>query len=701
MIFTFFRTPYWWRLGLLLSFLFSVSKQLSAENQCFTTDSVCKIPFSTTIIQWSFDADSTGPAHGYFLQRQYESGGNDGIFPSIGFQGSDGFRVSQYSTDKGVELVLPTLDTRALIAPSFSFNLAAPSGNFENRDYIGIYISTDGGGHYYPQLKVRGSQNNTSMGGWDFEGGLHFSKDFRYSVNSSTIYGHVNPDTKDSIAGISRITITELPRVPHLAIKLEIVNSTNESEVYVVDNLTLCSENAVVAGSGFSSDSLFIFESSGSFTVPSKSVGAIIRAGDEDTVRWNGSVNLQGPLWIQSGYLDAPGLVVDRSANGQVIGGNLVSRPSIELTLRDTGYHFVGERSFFPALDTMDYSWVFDPDAGQWASPQDFYSRSDSGRSMARVVYLWPQDTPFRLQAEWRSEAEALVLGWADTVMDGETPLGGWNLVGIRADEGWNWLRLMESGALPDSIDATIYSWNAVDQSYASYNPFTGGIGMGGQMTDGTALWIRLSNKQIPTSTVKIDALDSAGIFKGAGTGAWKGVGTPDTTWFNFTTGAKSYQAMLLVDSSYQSAFMPATDQLYMGALSKDHVSIQKGGGVRLLVGCYPVSSYYPIEVSGEGHLQTNGVPGWFWIPPNLIPSHQGLKINSKGLYKVHWLSRDHPDVVYNDQGEAIGVQEHSPHPVVIEGSGLWDILGRHGNANSNIQFKYVDGRWVKIVQVP
>ena len=61
---------------------------------------------------------------------------------------------------------------------AFAMHIAA-NGIFEYSDYVGIYVSLNGGKDYYPQLKLRGSKSGTKMKGWRHGEGIHYMKDFR------------------------------------------------------------------------------------------------------------------------------------------------------------------------------------------------------------------------------------------------------------------------------------------------------------------------------------------------------------------------------------------------------------------------------------------------------------------------------------------------------------------------------------------
>ncbi len=219
--------------------LFSLSFHLafllkSSANERLTIDTVHIPPFSTTLFQWSFDDDSLRPYQRLPLHIS-DTTGDDliafGPDSAYGLHQTKGFYTTQWSVDKDIKLTLPLLDTRGIEDVYFTFNLAALGTDlYEHSDYIAIGISLDGGAHYFDQIKVRGSAAGTAAPGWTYEEGVHYRKSFRYAVNSSSVYGHQDPNTKESIVGISLITIAGIPRKDALLIQLDFRSSTHQQE---------------------------------------------------------------------------------------------------------------------------------------------------------------------------------------------------------------------------------------------------------------------------------------------------------------------------------------------------------------------------------------------------------------------------------------------------------------------------------------
>ena len=64
---------------------------------------------------------------------------------------------------------------------------------------------------------------------------------------------------------------------------------------------------------------------------------------------------------------------------------------------------------------------------------------------------------------------------------------------------------------------------------------------------------------------------------------------------------------------------MPFCDQIFYGSLRDPHIVLEKSSNF-LSSGCFPLRSYYPLRIVGEGWLTSSGDKGWFFVPPNVLP---------------------------------------------------------------------------------
>ena len=115
---------------------------------------------------------------------------------------------------------------------------------------------------------------------------------------------------------------------------------------------------------------------------------------------------------------------------------------------------------------------------------------------------------------------------------------------------------------------------------------------------------------------------------------------------FDFqTTGKYSavYSCELIIDSTFQTTLMSCCDVVLPTAILSPHIAIRKAG-TNLSLAHYPLSSYYPIIVYGDGTIYATGSAGYFFLPPNLYPSNQPLQLKGSGPHKVYWLGEEHPD---------------------------------------------------------
>jgi hypothetical protein len=117
---------------------------------------------------------------------------------------------------------------------------------------------------------------------------------------------------------------------------------------------------------------------------------------------------------------------------------------------------------------------------------------------------------------------------------------------------------------------------------------------------------------------------------------------------------------------------MPFCDQIFYGSLRDPHIVLEKSSNF-LSSGCFPLRSYYPLRIVGEGWLTSSGDKGWFFVPPNVLPGDTNVFLPGVGPHKVYWLSADHPD--------GVGVES------MCDGRRVKSI--------------YKDGRWIKRIRLP
>lgn len=691
--------PRLWRLALFMACFLAIKTQLNAKNQLVMIDSVGNFPFSTIRFQWAFDLDSIGGIHNEFLLVRDTLGGNDGIITNCGFQNSAGFYHTAGSTEPSSKLFLGPFDVRGMDSIAFAMHIAA-HGILEHSDYVGIYVSLNGGKDYYPQLKLRGSKSGTKMKGWRHGEGIHYMKDFRWATRSSSIYGHVNPSTKDTINGISAISILDIPKTSQLMIKIELKSSTKVGEAYSIDNLSISSRIKEPNGFKLNQDTTYAISTSGTFICSDTLKGLYINVG-EDTVILAGNPWLEETIHIASGVV--MGSLRSRMGEGTISGNAFAGVQNKTQTLTDTGYHFIGFPGFFSSIDTLKNCWVYDAEVGYWDIPQHHYSGADSAFSMGRVIYLEESQVPMTLEGTITSPERSMSLSWADTCLDGTTPFGGWNLVANTTGRKLNWNQLVEARLL-DSMDYTVYTWENGD--YVGFNPYSGSTGGDAFIAPNECFWIRLSNTSKPLSPQSLELSRGSGAFKN-----WKPIISQasiqaDTVHFEWiTSGAygAAYKASLFIDSAYKSTFMPCCDQLYLGGPLVPQIALIKGK-TPLLISHTPKSTYYPIYLVGEGILNAYGAPGWFFLAPHIYPGNQPLCVSGEGPHKVYWLGADHPDISDGqnnfNETEVLRLPERVNAQDTAAFKSYFDLLGRPINGQQPIELRKEGRKWRKVIKV-
>ena len=694
-----FLGPRLWRLVLFIACFLAIKNQLNAMNQMVSIDSVSNFPFSTIRFQWAFDFDSIGGVHDEFLLVRDTVGGNDGIFSNRGFQNSAGFYHTAGANEPSSKLFLGPYDTRGMDSIAFAMHIAA-HGTLEYSDFVGIYISLNGGKDYYPQLKLRGSKSGTNMKGWMHGEGIHYLKDFRWATRSSSIYGHVDPSSKDTVQGISAISILDIPETSQLMIKIELKSSTKVGEAYSIDNLSISSQMYSPQGFRINQDTSYEICTPGTYICSDTIKGLFINAG-EDTVILDGNPWLEETIQIASGVL--MGDIQSNIAAGTIHGNEFAGIQKKIMTLTDTGYHFIGFPGFFSSIDTLEHCWIYDAEVGYWDSPQRHYSRLDSAYSLGRVIYLDANQVPMKLIGSLTSARKSITLSWADTCLDGNTPFGGWNLVSNPTGRKLNWNQLVEA-QLIDSMDYTVYTWEK--NKYVGFNPFSGSTGGDAFIEPYESFWIRLSNETKPQTTKSLKLSRSSGAYKN-----WKPIISKasvqaDTVHFEWiTSGAygAAYTASLYIDSAYKNTFMPCCDQLFLGGSLVPQISLIKGK-TPLLISHTPKSAYYPIYLVGEGILKSYGAPGWFFLAPNIYPGDQPLCVSGEGPHKVYWLGADHPDISDGqnnfNETELLRIPERNPKQDTAAFNTYFDLLGRPSIGKQSIELRKEGRKWRKVIKV-
>lgn len=199
--------------------------------------------------------------------------------------GSRGNEVNNSSTN----ITFSTVNASAYSAVFFTCRLASygtSSNGADGADDVIISVSTDGGTTWSQELKVSGNSNAK----WSFTGG---------AASASTIYDGNNVTTNFTPAGggtrtadgYSTISVTGLPAVANLRIRLEIDNN-NAAEVWVVDDAEIKGTSSVPCVAPVSQPSNLVLSSitsssmQGSFT-GNGSDGYLVVASTSSTLSGN------------------------------------------------------------------------------------------------------------------------------------------------------------------------------------------------------------------------------------------------------------------------------------------------------------------------------------------------------------------------------------------------------------------------------
>lgn len=156
----------------------------------------------------------------------------NGLFPTDPkyVSGSRGIQVSNLSTN----ITFSSVDASAYSSVFFTCRLASFSGTSGNgadvADFVKISVSSDGGTSWSQELAIFGNTNAR----WSFTSGTG-SANTPYDGNNTTTNFTPAGGGARTTDGYSTITVTSLPAVATLRVRLEIINN-DANEFWVIDD---------------------------------------------------------------------------------------------------------------------------------------------------------------------------------------------------------------------------------------------------------------------------------------------------------------------------------------------------------------------------------------------------------------------------------------------------------------------------------
>ena len=218
---------------------------------------VLKVEGQTTIASESFDNSLTlftasGAGYAYYSGNS-GTGDKPASSPFFTLGNSWGVRSTSSSISSGT-LTSNNINTSLYSAVSVSLRLASFSiGSTTNgadvADLVNVSISPDGGTNYYSTIRVLGRANSR----WSFSTGTGTALT-TYDGNSIPLDFQPATSGGDRTSdGYSTISITDLPSVSNLRIRITLSNDGNNQELWVIDEFKVIgtlinSPNITVAG---------------------------------------------------------------------------------------------------------------------------------------------------------------------------------------------------------------------------------------------------------------------------------------------------------------------------------------------------------------------------------------------------------------------------------------------------------------------
>ena len=140
------------------------------------------------------------------------------------------------------------IDTRCYSSPSLTFNLAALSTSSTNGmdtpDVVTISISTDGGATFSDEMKITGN-NNAAWSYTSGTGSATSAYDGNGTIESAKTFTPSNVVGAHTTDGYSTVTLSGLPNISSLRIKITLVNNSN-TETWAIDNVVISNANAAI-----------------------------------------------------------------------------------------------------------------------------------------------------------------------------------------------------------------------------------------------------------------------------------------------------------------------------------------------------------------------------------------------------------------------------------------------------------------------
>jgi len=143
-----------------------------------------------------------------------------------------------FETKGTSKMIFNTIDASSYTDINISFRLAAfgssNSIGLDSGDDVIVYISTDGGTTWIPELEIEGNNNAR----WSFLSGSGVATTAYNGTGVTTVFSPAGGGNRTT-DGYTYISVTDLPNSANLRVKVEMTNDSYEKEYWVMDDFVM------------------------------------------------------------------------------------------------------------------------------------------------------------------------------------------------------------------------------------------------------------------------------------------------------------------------------------------------------------------------------------------------------------------------------------------------------------------------------
>lgn len=149
-------------------------------------------------------------------------------------------RAAMSVTNGSYEITSKPFNTSTYSSVSLSLRLAAfalltDTNGLDSSDRVHIAVSTDNGATYYKQVEASGFNSSTVGAYWNYTATGSATR--AYAASNTTVVA-APAGTKSRTDGISTLSVTDLPSITNLLVRITVTNNNN-NELWAIDDFKL------------------------------------------------------------------------------------------------------------------------------------------------------------------------------------------------------------------------------------------------------------------------------------------------------------------------------------------------------------------------------------------------------------------------------------------------------------------------------